>query len=293
MKLRILLFAVISLLLIILLLRACSISTEDPMGESANSGRLITEEGDSTPLANMAPVRQLPETGLVTFTAEDGLTVTAHFYKANIENAPCIILFHQAGSSRGEYHEIAPRLNSLGYNCLAVDQRAGEESNDVSNITASAAKDAGLEPTYIDAWLDLEAALAYTKNALWAEKIIIWGSSYSAALVFVLASEYPQDISALLAFSPGEYFDFKGKKIGEYAANTKCPVFITSEAEGNYAGASFAELSKYLYDQTPSANKAYFLPDGIAGKHGSSVLWRSHTYNEIYWQQVSAFLKTI
>ena len=36
-----------------------------------------------------------------------------------------IVMFHQAGWSRGEYREIAPKLVAKGYRVLAVDQRAG------------------------------------------------------------------------------------------------------------------------------------------------------------------------
>ncbi len=59
----------------------------------------------------------------------DGLLITADSYLPHDTNtAPLIVLFHQAGSSRGEYSEIAPRLNELGFNCIAVDQRSGEYS---------------------------------------------------------------------------------------------------------------------------------------------------------------------
>jgi len=51
----------------------------------------------------------------VTFNSEDGLLMTADVY-APYKNgeAPVIVLFHQAGWSRGEYGEIAPWLNMLG-----------------------------------------------------------------------------------------------------------------------------------------------------------------------------------
>ena len=38
-----------------------------------------------------------------------------------------------------------------------------------------------------------------------ARFILVWGSSYSAALVFLLAAEHQDEIKAILAFSPGEY----------------------------------------------------------------------------------------
>ena len=73
----------------------------------------------------------------VTFPSEDGLLMTADVY-APYENgeAPVVVLFHQAGWSRGEYAEIAPWLNTLGYNSMAVDQRSGETVGGVDNETA-------------------------------------------------------------------------------------------------------------------------------------------------------------
>jgi dienelactone hydrolase len=62
----------------------------------------------------------------VSFHAEDGLKITADLYLIDFSE-PFILLFHQAESSRGEYNDIAPRLNKLGYNCLAVDLRSGQK----------------------------------------------------------------------------------------------------------------------------------------------------------------------
>ena len=71
----------------------------------------------------------------VTFESEDGVLITADHYLINQEY-PYIVLFHQAGSSRGEFNEIAEKLMMLRYNCLAVDLRSGDNSNFVKNETA-------------------------------------------------------------------------------------------------------------------------------------------------------------
>lgn len=60
----------------------------------------------------------------VTLRAKDGLTVFARAYAADQPKA-VILLFHQAGSSKGEYATIAPKLALAGYDALAVDARAG------------------------------------------------------------------------------------------------------------------------------------------------------------------------
>ncbi len=146
------------------------------------------------------------------FTAEDGVKITADQYLISDSDAPFIILFHQAGYSRGEYREIAPKLNKLGFNCLAVDQRSGKEVNGIINKTNKEAKKLKKSTEYIDAIPDLEAAYLYVKDEMKAKKIIVWGSSYSAALVFYLADKYPDGIDGVLSFSPGEYFEINGKK---------------------------------------------------------------------------------
>ena len=62
----------------------------------------------------------------VTLQASDGLSVSADVYTiSTATNATWIVLAHQAGASRGEYRTIAPRLNKLGYNAIALDQRSG------------------------------------------------------------------------------------------------------------------------------------------------------------------------
>jgi len=139
----------------------------------------------------------------ITFSAADDLVVTADLYRPNPALAtPMIVLFHQAGSSRGEYREIAPRLVSMGFNCLAVDQRSGRTRSGVDNETA--ARVTGSVPTFVDAIPDLEAAIAKVKSDYASGDVIIWGSSYSSSLVLKLAAEQPNLASGVLSFSPGE-----------------------------------------------------------------------------------------
>jgi len=74
-----------------------------------------------------------PET--ITFKSVDDLLITADRYTPHTSNStPLIVLFHQAGSSRGEYSEIAPRLNKLGFNCIAVDLTASRLTYAQANI---------------------------------------------------------------------------------------------------------------------------------------------------------------
>ncbi len=219
----------------------------------------------------------------IIFDAADGLPVTADVYLTNNPNAPWIILFHQAGYSRGEYREIAPKLNEMGFNCMAVDQRSGEAVNDVENQTHKAAVKKKMKTAYPDAFPDLEASLLYIKNKFHSKKNIVWGSSYSASLVFILANKYKSDVLAIAAFSPGEYFTYEGKKIADFAKEVDCPVFITS-AKSEHQG------WKKIYEALDSKKKIGFLP-ASDGFHGSKALWQSNDGNEEYWKALTSFLE--
>ncbi len=219
----------------------------------------------------------------IEFKAADGLTITADLYEKS-GSKKVIVLFHQAGWSRGEYKEIAPKLNEMGYTCLAVDQRSGGGVNDVKNETNARAKKAGKKTSYADAFQDIEAAVSYAKSQLRPDQLIIWGSSYSSALVLKYAGDYPNNIDAVLSFSPGEYFGSKNF-ISSSAKNIKAPSFITSakNEKGSWWG---------IHQSIPEGKKKFFLPD-TKGNHGSRALWNKFDDSSDYWAEVRGFLKSI
>lgn len=218
----------------------------------------------------------------IKFQAKDGVTIKADVYKIKDDNAPYILLFHQASYSRGEYREIAPKLNKLGFNCIAIDQRSGKEVNGVINETFHNAKKANKGTKYPDAFIDLETTLEYAKNELKAKKVIVWGSSYSSSLVFCLGAKYKDKVQGVLSFSPGEYFTLESKTIESYAVQVTCPVFITSakNEQGQWQD---------IYDNIKS-QKAFYLPE-TKGFHGSKALWSSNKGHQNYWKAVEKFLR--
>ena len=221
------------------------------------------------------------------FRSADGLLITADSYIAYTADAvPLIMLFHQAGSSRGEYSEIAPRLNKLGFNCIAVDLRSGEYSREKDNETAIRAGEKNLPTAYADALPDIIAALQYARKQYSHSKIIAWGSSYSAALVLKVAGDQPQLVDGVIAFSPGEYFAHQGKSntwIRDSAQDIRVPAFITSSR--NEAGSWTA-----IYNAIDTQYRHSFIPE-TAGKHGSKALWAKYNDSEAYWDAVTGFLK--
>lgn len=218
----------------------------------------------------------------IQFPAEDGVMITADVYQIETINAPYILLFHQAGYSRGAYREIAPKLNAMGFNCIAIDQRSGKSVLGIENETKKSAIALQKDTQYVDAIPDLVSTLKYAKYELRAKTILVWGSSYSASLALYMGSQYPEDISGILSLSPGEYFTIEGKPIQNFAASIQCPVFITSTKteEKNWIN---------MYKAIPS-EKYQFLPK-TEGKHGSKALWEDNLEHKEYWMAVRSFLK--
>ncbi len=223
------------------------------------------------------------------FPSKDGLQITVDSYITKADKRPLIVLFHQAGWSRGEYKEIAPKLNKLGFNAIAVDLRAGNKVNSVVNETAKRAKKARKGVTYVDALQDVEAALAYARTLVSDKtKVIAWGSSYSAALVLKVAGDHPELANAVLAFSPGEYFKRMGKPADWIKKSAKLytrPVFITSAK-------SEAKRWKPIFNAIKSKKKIAFIPRSN-GNHGSRALWKRNRGHEEYWKAVTRFLKDL
>lgn len=212
--------------------------------------------------------------------ASDGVTVYGRYYKAARPTA-LVLLFHQAGSSKEEYATIAPRLAEAGYSALAIDQRAGG-SLFATNETAAAL---GRKADYLEAIPDLRAALDWAQ----AQKlpIVLWGSSYSSSLIFPLAAGDPQGIKALLAFSPGEYFDADKSLVRRAAAKVAVPVFVAStQSEISEADPIMAALPKN------SLSTRFVPPKGV---HGSSTLIASRNPDgaEANWKAVLAFLRQV
>ena len=140
----------------------------------------------------------------VSFMSSDGVEVTADLYFQD-SRAPYIILLHQENGSRGEYRDIAPRLQRLGFNCLVVDLRSGRESNFVQNETAASAQRKNLPVALIESEKDVRAAMEYVQGTSIINRYVILGSSYSASLAMKVANQNWRT-AAVIALSPGEFF---------------------------------------------------------------------------------------
>lgn len=219
----------------------------------------------------------------VSFAASDGGKVYADVYPADGHARATILLFHQAGSNRAEYAPTAPKLAAMGYDIVAVDARAGGSMWGRSNQTAA---ERGSGASYLDALPDLEGALRYAKQTWPGTPIVAWGSSYSASLVFFLAARHPNEVAALLAFSPGEYFG--NASVRAQAAQVRCPAFVTSASSAD----EIAE-AKRLFDAVPARQKTQYVP--MQGVHGSATLQTDSNPRgaDAAWAAVTTFLNAL
>ncbi|MDX5984974.1 alpha/beta hydrolase [Sphingomonas echinoides] len=231
-------------------------------------------QADTTASAFEAPAQA------VTLTAADGKRVFGRLFRAEHPKAT-ILLFHQAGSSKDEYRTIAPRLVAAGYSALAIDQRAGGTLYGPNETSAQYPHPA----TYLEAVPDLQAAIDWATQQ--HAPVILWGSSYSAALVFVVGASNRQKITAILSFSPGEYFDDK-QLIKRAAAQLSVPAYITAAPSDEETAAA-----KSIADAMPSRLVTRYIPK--QGVHGSSTLIRAKDPKgaEDNWLPVLAFLRKV
>jgi dienelactone hydrolase len=219
---------------------------------------------------------------VVTFPSKDGVLITADVYHA-ANKFPYILLCHQAGYSRGEYAETALKLNKLGYNCMAIDQRSGFAANDVQNQTYNKAMEKGAKISYEESRQDIEAAVDWLEANRTKRRIYAIGSSYSASLLLCIANKSPEKFKAIILFSPGEYFE-NPNYIRNQVKEINLPVMVLStKSEAPY-------LKEFL---PVSNNLKFFSPLKGEGKHGSSALWKTTKENQDYWIALIFYLDNV
>jgi dienelactone hydrolase len=219
---------------------------------------------------------------LVSFKAVDGVDIFADQYISNEKNA-YVLMFHQDGYSRGEYREIAKKLLKLGYNCLAVDLRNGNEVNFVRNETARNVDNKTIARDFIDCQKDITASIDYAFN-LSKRKVVLFGSSFSASLSLIIGRS-DERVAAVIAFSPGEYF-YPAISVKDKIVQLDKPVYIAcSELEYPYI------IS--LTEQMVKTNLTLYKPLAGQNTHGAKVLWNSNPYHQDYWLSLLMFFKSI
>lgn len=222
----------------------------------------------------------------VSFVTADGITIHGDLYLASESmSAPLILLFHQAGSdARGEYGPLVERLLERGYHALATDQRNGGDRLGGVNRTIAALE--GREFTYCEGYPDLAAALTWAKEEGFTGPRAAWGSSYSAALVFRLAFDNPDDLAAILAFSPASGPPMEGCNPETWAADLPVPALALRPA----AEVEYDSVREQL-ERLEKLGLQTFVAD--PGVHGSSMLNADRVEGDPgkTWDVVLAFLQ--
>ncbi len=210
----------------------------------------------------------------------DGVTMTADVYRVagrNKKPRPVVVCLHGLDSSRAEYRRIAPELNALGYHALAIDLRSGGSGERLDPRTgarygtanetmASAESVHGRKMEPRDARSDLPYALAWTRKLFPESPIALLGSTFSASLAMVFAAEHPDEVDAVLAFSPGEYFD--DVSIAESVVTLSVPTYVT-------CGKSDEELAaaRPIAEAVEQRVLTLWPPEeGLAGDQGARAL---------------------
>ena len=218
----------------------------------------------------------------ITFTAVDGLEITADEYIVD-PFKPYVLLFHEQGSSRGEFSTIATRLNKLEFNCLAVDLRNGGKYDYVSNETVKQLREKHLEAGIKEIEQDVAVAIQYVqgKSNL---PVVLFGSGANGSLSLKIALS-DSVVRAVVALSPGEYF-MPEIKIQDIISPLKKPVFISS---------SKAEFP-YVSELASGIDKDYitlFEPKEGAGERGTASFSVDYDYNTEYWIALILFFKDL
>lgn len=220
----------------------------------------------------------------VSLRAADGLALAGEALPASRTPARgMVLLFHMAGSNLGEYATIAPAFARRGFDTLAIDQRSGGPGWGRRNETAARLP---RDPGFMAAMPDLEGALAYARERRPQGRVLVLGSSYSAALVFLLAAGAGASVSAVLAFSPGEYLS--GVSVRAAASRVACPVFVTQDSDRAEQAGAAAILAA-----VPGRPRRQFNP--VAGAHGASILREDRNPHgaATAWSAVDAFLDEV
>ncbi len=218
----------------------------------------------------------------VIFPASDSLPVTADFYPGKT-NEPFILLFHGEDASRGEYRDIAPRLVRIGFNCLAVDLRVGRESNYIPDETARIADSLHLYPRKSDCLKDIAGAIRYVAEKD-SQRIILFGSSFSASLCLLAAKNNPH-VKAVVAFSPGEFFLPQISVRDTLQGYDKTTLILGAKFEYPY----LAEIAQNI----PDNRKTLFVPSPEEGTHGVKALSRTDPASNDYWLALLMFFKNL
>ena len=218
---------------------------------------------------------ETPKIETITTKTSDGVTIFGETYFGELGgDTPLVLLFHQGGSNgRGEYSSIASWLNAEGFRAIAWDQRSGGATYGDKNRTIKTLPE-NIVVSYCDAYADLQGALDYVVNNNLSNDIIVWGSSYSGALVFQLAAKNPESVAGVIAFSPAAGGPMVDCRARLWVSQVDDPIFVL-KPESEMVRESSVEQRDILM---AAGVKFEVVQNGL---HGSSMLVDDRTDNDM------------
>ena len=245
---------------------------------------LIKEEREKTegkdaeqPIADKFTKKYLAKK--IEFTTPDDRIVVGNLYDIGV-NKPIILLGHQVGTNKYEYADIAPKLNAMGFNSLAIDLTGGgifaAHNNETLDRGTDVSNDGQL--TQRRTAQEMNAAVDYLHKK-YNQKVIVWGSSLSANFAFIVAARN-ENVKAVISFSG------LANQLSRVLPQIEIPIFMTSSRE------EVSRVVTLLKDLPQKKDLVHFVPKS-EGDHGSKVLWNGQPYAEEYWVAVKAFLNKI
>lgn len=211
--------------------------------------------------------------GTLSANTSDGVEVHGYIRPSTAANSqlPTVLLFHQGGANaQGEYGEIQNWLAFEGITSIAWDSRAGGSMFENENRTVQNLAE-GTPAEFCDALPDLLAAIDEASRHGFGENgFVLWGSSYTGALVFHAAAERPDLIRGVLAFSPASGAPMEGCRAMVRAPQVQTEILIV-QPEEEVVRPTAAEQRLAL----EALGASYIIVRG--GAHGSSTLLDERT----------------
>lgn len=222
----------------------------------------------------------------VRFPAAGGQMVFGTWYPAEGTARAIIIALHQGGASGdAEYGPIVPRLTAGGFDVLTVDLRSGGDRFGGLNRTVQLR---GSSADYCDAGADIAGALRFVRMQAPDTPIILWGSSFSAALVIREAVTDSAGVVGVLAFSPASGDPMVGCQPEQAAERIAVPLLVLrprSEMALDHVGQQAVRFRM--------AGHKVVVAD--PGTHGSSMLVAERVDGPVAgtWAEVEGFLREV
>jgi alpha-beta hydrolase superfamily lysophospholipase len=145
------------------------------------------------------------EPELVTLTARDSVRTVSSWYARN-DDAPVVILLHNAGTSSANFRPLIMPMYRAGFQVLAMDLRGHGRSRDLDPEVYEAMRNRDTR-AYIAMQNDVEAAIDWLQNVkgFEPERIAFVGGQFGSTLAIQAMARHPR-LGAVVALSPSRNY---------------------------------------------------------------------------------------